>query len=171
MPHGQAMAPGLQSVLIPHGHHMPKAGPPRPPGLGRGKAQGPWGSVGLPAPCPTHLLPCKNTAGSRAMSLQATPALLHLCRRDKGAWGMSPRGSSWQGSGKRAVHPTVSPRDELGELGWSQFSECPFASSSIHLIWGLISLRHNHETVNTSLRLSNLLMNTEHDQQLPFPYK
>lgn len=114
--------------------------------------------------CSAHLLPCKNTAGSRTMSLQATPALLCLCRGDKGPWGRIPRGSWWQGSGKRAVHPTVGTKDVLGKLGWSQFSECPFARSSINLIWGLISLSHKHETVSTFLHLSKLSMDTEHDQ-------
>lgn len=117
MPHGHAMAPGPQAVLIPHGHHMPIAGPPRGPGVREGKAQGPRGSVGLPATCPAHLLPCKNIAGSRTGSLQAIPALFPLCRGDKGAWGISPRESWWQGSGKRAVHATVGPRDVLGKLG------------------------------------------------------
>lgn len=108
--------------------------------------------------------PARAQLTAEPWAFQATPALLHPCRSDKGAWSMRPRGSWWQGSGKRALHPIAGTRDVLGELTWSQFSECPFASSSIHLIWGLISLSHNHEAVNTSLHLSNLLMDTEHDQ-------
>ena len=78
-----------------------------------------------------------------------------------GAWGTSPWGSWRWGSGRRAAHPSAGTRDILGKLRRSHFSECPSpAGSSIHFIWGLISLSHNHETVNTSLHPSESLMDT-----------
>lgn len=126
-----------------------------------------WGSQ------PHAQLPCRNTAGSTTMSLQGSPALLHLCRGDKGAWGRSPRGSWRWGSGKRGCPPpTVGTRDVLGKLRRSQFSECPFASSGTHLIWGLISLIHNHE--NSQYFFASVKVIDGYwawPKHLPFPHK
>lgn len=161
MPRGQATA-GPTGSAYPSWPSHANGRATQTPWHGSRKGSGTMGHCGAPSHMPSSPAPLQEH--SRTMSLQATPALLHLCKGDKGAWGMSPRGSWWQGSGKRAVHHTVGTRDVLGKLGWSQFSEYPFTSSSTSLIWGLISFSHNHETVNTCLHLSKLSVDTKYDQ-------
>lgn len=167
-PRGQAMAPGPQAdprqylshAAITHQrqssqtlHRGRRTGSVRQPSQDRGAA---WGSQ----PCAQPTCSSARTQlAAQLESLQAMPAPLHSAEVPQGAWGTSPRGRWQWGSGRRAAHPTAGTRDILGKLRWTHFSEWPSpAGSSIHLIWGLISLRHNHETVNTSLHPSESLM-------------
>lgn len=172
-PHGQAMAPGPTGSTYPTWPSHANGRATQTPRHGRRKGSGTMGHWGAPSHMSSSPAPLQEHSWQQNHEPPSHPSPPLPQQRWQGGLGHDPRGSCWQGSGKRAVHPTVGTRDVLGKSQWSQFSECAFASSSINLVWGLISFSHNHETVNTCLHLSKLLVDTDHDQStfLPHIYK